>query len=178
MLVAIPTLGELYGGPGLLIYLFTGSVTLALIGAALGGALLVLFIVPLFTVRQLTVDTDGLYFQRVFGAPKSLPWSQVRRIAPATRGEIILWGWLLPPFPSHEPTRCMSSRDQFRIEWGRRYCYFPPSEPERFVAAVSRWYSLDEGTNRPASPDETPDNTTLPAPLETDNPYQPPQTMP
>ena len=178
LLAAVPTLGQLYGAPGLLVYILTGSMTLSLIGAALGGALLVLFVVPLFTVRQLTIDAEGIYFQRVLGSPKTLRWSQIRRITPATRAEVVLWGWLLPPFPSRESTRCMSTRDQFRIDWGRRSCYFPPHDPAEFVRIVRRWFPIDNDSPAAAEEtDSTPENVALPTAVETGNPYQPPQTM-
>lgn len=175
LLVAIPSLGQLYGLPGLATYLISGSVTLGLIGAGVGGALLVLFVVPLFTVRAVTIDPDGLRFHRALGSPKFLPWKRITRIAEASRAEVIWWGWLLPPFPARESTRCLSSRYQYRIAWGRRRCYFPPQDPEQFVEAVSRFHQV-EGHSFEPRPRERQQSQPQAEAIETGNPYQPPMS--
>jgi len=175
VLVAIPTLGVLYGIPAAIVIALGGSWTLALVAAALGAALFTLFISPLFTVRSLTVSASGIRFDRVFGRPRLLHWDQIRRIRPAKRVEVVLWGWLLPPFPAREATRSTSSIGHLCIEWGRRYRYFPPQDPRMFEEVVGRWHAIEPAANE--SVPEEPADYELPAVAETGNPYQPPHTM-
>lgn len=175
LLVALPTLGVLYGIPAAIVVSVGGSWTLALVAAALGAALFTLFISPLFTIRGLKISADGLRFDRVLGRPKFLAWSQIHRIRPATRREVVLWGWLLPPFPAREATRSTSSIGHMRIEWGRRYRFFPPNDPRLFEEAVGRWFAIDTEEQNPQVDEST--DYELPAVAETGNPYQPPHTM-
>lgn len=175
VLVAIPTLGVLYGIPAAIVVALGGSWTLALVAAALGAALFTLFISPLFTVRSLTVSATGVRFDRVLGRPRMLRWEQIRRIRPAKRVEVVLWGWLLPPFPAREATRSTSSIGHVCIEWGRRYRYFPPHDPRMFEQVVGRWHAIEP--DEIESPPDEPTDYELPAVAETGNPYQPPHTM-
>jgi hypothetical protein len=173
LLVAVPTLGVLYGIPAAIVVAIGGSWTLALVAAALGAALFTLFVSPLFTVRSLRISAEGLRFERVLGRPKFLPWSKVTRIRAARRVEVVLWGWLLPPFPAREATRSTSSLGHMRIEYARRF--FPPHDPRLFEEAVGRWFTIDADERAPRL--DEPTDYELPAVAETGNPYQPPHTM-
>lgn len=175
VLVAIPTLGVLYGVPALAVVAIGGSWTLALVAAALGAACFTLFISPLFMIRSLKVSAEGLRFERALGRPKFLAWAQITSIRHARRSEVVLWGWLLPPFPAREATRSTSSIGHMRIEWARHYRFFPPSDMRLFEEAVGRWITI-EGEKQDPRADE-PTDYELPEVAETGNPYQPPHTM-
>jgi hypothetical protein len=93
----------------------------------------------LHAVEWLRIDEQGIRFGRRWGTPKFLPWTAVRHIRPATRREVVLFGWLWPPFPPREATRALTSVGHYRIEWEGGYCYFPPDDEGTFRRAVERW---------------------------------------
>jgi len=121
------------GCPGAMVAYATGSVIL--------GILTVLAIVMLFgfyAVTDLAVDDKGLHFVRQFGPPTFIPWSEITAIEPAPRSEVIVFGWIFPPFPAREPTPTMTSLGHYRISCGKECMYYPPEDPEAFMAAVGR----------------------------------------
>lgn len=92
------------------------------------------------TVHWLRLDAEGITFGRRWGGPKHLPWAEVRRIRPAPPREVIVRGWLLPPFPAREGTRAMTAEGHYAIEYGSgKVTYYPPVEEHRFLAAVREW---------------------------------------
>jgi len=107
-----------------------------------GGAgaitfLLLYAISLLFMVRSLEIDGDGILFRRVLGKPKRLLKSEIVSIEEASRREVVVHGWLWPPFPvAREMTACLSARNHFRIRWGNGFCYFPPNDIEQFKSAI------------------------------------------
>jgi hypothetical protein len=108
-----------------------------------GPAILILALLSiafsLHAVEWLRIDEQGIRFGRRWGSPKFLPWAAVRRVRPATRREVVLYGWLLPPIPPREATRALTSVGHYRIEWEGGYCYFPPEDEGTFRRAVERW---------------------------------------
>ncbi len=90
----------------------------------------------LFMVRRLTVASDGLHFHRVLGSPKFLAWERISSVEVAPRNEVIVRGWLWPPFPSREITPSLSALQHYRISWDGGYCYYPPARVEDFEQYV------------------------------------------
>lgn len=121
----------LFGLPSLLAYILTRSVlvTFAAFCAAYAFSLL-------FMVRRLTVSTGGLRFHRILGFPKILPWERISSVAPASRRELIIRGWLWPLFPPREITPSLSAIQHFRITWDSGFCYYPPADPHLFEQHV------------------------------------------
>jgi hypothetical protein len=79
-------------------------------------------------VHWLKIDAFGLTFGRRAGGPRHLAWEEIRSITPASRREVVLHGWLWPPFRPREATRCQSSLGHYRIEYAGGYCFFPPRQ--------------------------------------------------
>ena len=93
------------------------------------------------SVRKLTLDQDGIQVHRLLGGPRFLHWEQVRRIVPASREEVLLWGYLLPPLPAKATMNTISYLGHYRIDWEGGMFYFPPREADEFERAVRRWRS-------------------------------------
>jgi hypothetical protein len=105
----------------------------------LGGAALVLAAYLPDTVWRLSVEAGGIRFKRLLGKPKFLAWSEVDRIVSVSRRELFLHGWIWPPFPLKEPSPTMTAKGHYRIDWGGRYVYFPPTDPAVFEKAVRKF---------------------------------------
>ena len=98
----------------------------------------------LFMVRRLTVASDGLHFHRVLGSPKFLAWDRISTIVIVSRSEVVVRGWLWPPFPSREMTPALTALRHYRISWDGGYCYYPPAKMEDFERhVVSKIQSRD-----------------------------------
>lgn len=134
-LLAIPV--ALLGG---IAYWLTGS-SGATYAVVVATALIVVVTASSTAVHWLKIDTTGLVFGRVAGTPKAIRWEDVVSIRPASRKEVVLNGWLWPPLPPREATRCTSSLGHFRIDYAGGYIYFPPSDAEEFMGAVAYWRS-------------------------------------
>jgi len=93
----------------------------------------------LISVRRLTIDQMGIQIHRRLGGPKFLHWEQVRRIKLASREEVLLKGYMLPPLPAKATMNTTSYLGHYRIEWDGGAFYFPPRDAEQFLAAVKRW---------------------------------------
>ena len=93
----------------------------------------------LFSVMRLEVSPDGIRFVRVLGTPKFLAWKDISSITPASRKELIVYGWLWPPFPAREMTFSYSSSGHYAIRHGKRVTYYPPADPARFEAIVEQY---------------------------------------
>ena len=91
----------------------------------------------MFMVRSITVDTEGIRFQRMLGSPKRLSRSSILSVEEVTRREVVLHGWLWPLLPAREMTPALSAKHHFRISWGEGFCYFPPKDVEQFKNAIS-----------------------------------------
>lgn len=121
-----------------LVWLLSG-----LVGSVVAFLILNLVLLPvaLRTVGRLRIDQAGIRFGRRAGRPAFLPWNSIRSIRPASRREVVLRGWLLPPIPPREATRSMTSVGHYRIEWEGGYTFYPPLEELAFRSAVERWAS-------------------------------------
>ncbi len=122
----------LFGVPAVLVFVATGSRTVALLTFCAAYTAFLSF-----SVQRVSLSPSGIRFHRVFGAPRFLPWEAITSIAVAPRSEVVLRGWLWPPFPPRESTPSFSAREHFRIVWGDHYCYYPPKDPATFREYVS-----------------------------------------
>src|SRR6476646_6142082 len=123
--VAIIQISALFGFPGFLIYWVTGSeITAWLV------AISIYFLFLSFSVFSLAVGEEGIKFNRLFGSPKSLSWTDITAIEPVSSQEIIFEGWLWPLFPAKEMTFCLSSRGHYKISYRGGHCYYPPENPK------------------------------------------------
>ena len=108
-----------------------------------GLVTLVVLMAALFLteVHWLRVDADGLRFGRWLGRPRLLRWADVLQVEAAPPGEVVVRGWLWPPFPPREATRSLSAHGHYRIEHTGGTCYFPPVDAAAFREAVRRFRS-------------------------------------
>jgi hypothetical protein len=125
--------------PAAAVYLVTGSPDIArlLLLPTIFG---IVMTVVLTSVHWMRIDARGIRLGRRAGR-RFIPWSEITGIRPATRREVIVDGWLWPPVPPREATRCMSSLGHFRIDHRRGHFYFPPSDEAQFLGAVEYWRS-------------------------------------
>jgi hypothetical protein len=119
------------GTPAFIVFYFTHSVEISFLACCLTHGFLLLF-----TVRGLTVASDGLHFHRILGSPKFLPWECITSVETAPRKELILRGWLWPLFPPREMTVTLSALHHYRITWDKGFFYFPPATIEEFEKHV------------------------------------------
>lgn len=124
--------------PAAAVYLATRS-GYAATGALVAAGLLAACMVTLTLVHWMRIDATGLRLGRLAGWPKSVRWEDVTGIRPASRSEVIVRGWLLPPVPPREATRCLSSLGHYRIDYRGGYFFYPPADEERFLKAVAFW---------------------------------------
>jgi hypothetical protein len=99
--------------------------------------LFVAVISALYSVASIAVNDRGIVFSRIFGNPKFLAWQDIKEIAPASRRELILHGWLWPLLPAREMTPSLTSMGHYRIAWTKGWCYFPPQDAESFLRLVA-----------------------------------------
>ena len=124
----------LFGLPALIGFLTTRSLGASL---ACGGAVWCLF--GLFVVRDISIDENGIRFRRFLGSPRFLSWARISSIHEVTREELIVHGWIWPILPAREMSNSLTSLGHFRIQFGRRWVYFPPEDRSRFSAAVQKY---------------------------------------
>jgi hypothetical protein len=116
-------------------WIAAGSCGLGLVAFAVAfGSLYSIWLA--FTVTSLRLDEKGLRFRRLLGSPKILTWDQITSVAPATRQELIVKGWLWPPFPAREMTPSLTSLGHYRVTWRNGFCYYPPADPASFEEAL------------------------------------------
>ena len=136
VLIAIIQISILFVLPSFLIYVLTGSESIAWL------AFLSIYILFLsYSVFSISVGEEGIRFNRLFGTPKSLSWSEITAIESVSRKELIFKGWLWPLFPAKEMTFCLSSNGHYKIIYHGGYCYYPPANPENFIALISQYKS-------------------------------------
>lgn len=108
--------------------------------AVAGGVLVAMaccLVFPALNVWHLVLDTQGIRFSRLIGWPKSLRWTEITSIRPASRREVLVDGWLWPPFPPREMTAAMTTVGHLRIETrDGRVTFFPPADYSAFIDAV------------------------------------------
>ncbi len=134
--IAIIQMSILFGLPSFLIYALTGSESFSLLTFVF---VYILFLS--FSVSSISVGEEGIKFKRLFGTPKSLSWSEITAIEPVSPKELIFKGWLWPIFPAKEMSFCLSSNGHFKINYHGGYCYYPPANPENFMAIISQYKS-------------------------------------
>ena len=153
--VAFPVLiGALFGLPAMVVFLFTGSTGAALLVAA---AFYVMFC--LFSVSRITLSPEGIRFHRLLGSPRFLAWDRIVSVSEAPRWQLIVRGWLWPPFPAREMTPSFSSVGHYRIQWDSGYCFFPPDQPSDFEHYVR------SRLPHPATPPEPPEGAAQTEPV-------------
>lgn len=92
----------------------------------------------LFTVRHLRCDEDALEFVRILGTPKRIPWEYLESVEEAPQAELVLRGWLWPPFPAREMTLSLTSLGHYRIRWRGGETYFPPKDVQQLLDAIQK----------------------------------------
>ena len=137
LLIPVPLqLGGLFVVPALATFLIFRSDTLALI-----VPLAIYFAFLALSVWSITLSKDGIYFRRLLGSPKVLPWGDVVSIEVTPRWELIRKGWLWPLIPAREMTTSLSSLGHYRITWAGGYCYYPPFDAELFENHISKYHA-------------------------------------
>lgn len=122
------------------LFLMPSLIILALTHSAFGAFAEVVFVaifVNLYSVASIAVNEQGIEFSRICGTPKFLAWQDIKEIAPASRRELILHGWLWPLLPAREMTPSLTSIGHYRIAWTKGWCYFPPQDAELFLRLVA-----------------------------------------
>ena len=124
----------LFALPCGVIYISTSSALVS------GLGFLVLYAIFLsIGVWSLQLTPDGVQFRRFLGSPKFVPWNRISMVKRVPRSELILHGWLWPPFPAREMTASLSSQDHFRIQYDTGFRYFPPSDPDNFEELIPQF---------------------------------------
>lgn len=135
--VGLLQIAVLFVLPGVLVYAATGGGSLGLMtGLVLYG------VFALCSVSKVEVGSAGIRFKRLLGSPRLLPWSAITGVVEAPRRELIVHGWLWPLLPPREMSPSCTSLGHYRIGFGERFVYFPPSDAAAFVAAVERFSTL------------------------------------
>jgi hypothetical protein len=124
----------LFGLPGALVHALIGSTTLTV-----ATVLLLYLAFALYSVTKVELNLEGIRFVRVLGHPRFLPWSEISDVVEASRSELILHGWLWPLVLPREMSPSCTSLGHFRIQFGKRFVYFPPKDPQLFLAAVDQF---------------------------------------
>ena len=88
-------------------------------------------------VQSVSIDEDGLHFQRRFCRPEEWPWNEIVAIRTAGRWEVAWYGWIRPLLRPRERTNCMSAVGHYRIQGKVDYRFFPPKNREAFLEAVA-----------------------------------------
>jgi hypothetical protein len=128
--------------PAGIAYVFTGSAHAAWVGLYAGWMLVVATVV-LTVVHWMRIDERGITLGRRVGR-KFVAWEDVTEIRPATRREVVVDGWLWPPVPPREATRCLSSIGHYRIDHRGGHFYFPPADEHQFLGALEYWRSIHD----------------------------------
>jgi hypothetical protein len=102
------------------------------------------------TVFWMKVDERGITLGRRAGR-RFVGWDEVTGIRPATRREVIVDGWLWPPVPPREATRCFSSIGHYRVDHRGGHFYYPPADAAQLLEAVDRWRALHDAERREPS---------------------------
>ncbi|MES2018080.1 MAG: hypothetical protein V4484_16455 [Pseudomonadota bacterium] len=129
--IGLLQVGVLFGLPALICFWIAGSVVLA---SAVACALYAIFI--LLCVTNLKISPAGIRLSRAFGGPKFIAWSDIACVEEVPRSELIWRGWVWPLFPPREMTPSLTSLGHYRIQYGSESVYFPPADPQAFMAAV------------------------------------------
>lgn len=121
----------LFGLPALGVYYFTHSIDTAF---AVSCGLYLIFMAR--CVTNVVVSAEGLRLSRMFGMSSLIPWAAISSIEEVSREELIRQGWLWPIVFPREMTPTITSLGHYRIRFGQRWIYFPPSNAAAFQAAV------------------------------------------
>lgn len=105
--------------------------------------LILILTMSLFTVSSITMTAEGIHFHRLAGFPKFMPWSRIKFVSLASRRELIVQGWLCPPFLPRDVTMSLSSLKHYRIQWDTGFCYYPPLEPKVFEQCVKEYLQTE-----------------------------------
>ena len=126
----------LFGMPAYLVYFLTNNESIV------WNVFIISYLVFIsFSVFSLSISEEGIKFNRLFGTPKFLSWKEITEIELTQPKELILQGWFWPPFPAREMTFSLSNRGHYKISYNGGYCYFPPKNPEAFLALVNQYKS-------------------------------------
>lgn len=118
--------------PGMLTYWIASSLF-----AAVGVGVACLVVFSAHVVTRLDLSDAGIHFVRKFGGPRLIKWDELEGVSVVPPSEIILWGWLLPPFPAREMSPSFSMHGHVAFRWHGRTVYFPPKDPGGFVSRVN-----------------------------------------
>jgi len=104
------------------------------------GAIMLFALLPIAistTVFRLEIHREGLRFVRLVGGPRFLAWADITDVSLVPRGELVLKGWLWPPWPPREASASLTALGHYRIRYGNKVRYFPPRDPAAFVSLLS-----------------------------------------
>lgn len=105
------------------------------------GWMLLVMTLALTAVHWMRIDERGITLGRRVGR-RFFAWEDVTGIRPATRREVIVDGWIWPPIPPREATRCTSSLGHYRIDYRGGHFYYPPADERQFLGAIEHWRAL------------------------------------
>ena len=116
--------------------LFRGATTAAIV--ALVIVALAFLTIALRTVRAIELDDTGIRFRRFAGSPRFLSWDRITAVRRADRAEVVLRGWLLPPFAMRACNASLTSLGHYRFDWAGGWTYFPPADEEALLQVLER----------------------------------------
>ena len=120
-------------GPAALLWWMTGHWILAAVFLA-GAA----FLGYRNVVGLLRINAEGMHFSRHSAIPEVLRWKDITEIRPASRGEVVVLGWLWLPVPAREASPSLSSLGHYRITSRTGFCFYPPEDEQRFLALLQQ----------------------------------------
>jgi hypothetical protein len=132
-----------YGLPALAFYLAGFELSLAVVSSVLLmlGPLIVLGMCGLESVR---LEPGELQLRRHWRSVVAVPWTRLKGIRLASRGET------LQAMATRPPWTCMmgmSYRDHCRIDWEGGHAHFAPRNPELFLELVREQIARNTGVN-------------------------------
>lgn len=91
-------------------------------------------------VRFLGIDSEGIKFKRVLGAPKRIEWRFLEGVEVSPPLRTICLGWLWPIIPAREMTFSFSSYNHVLFHYsGGKLAFFSPYDIELLLACVQKY---------------------------------------
>lgn len=103
---------------------------------ALLGPLVFVFLLRKISVLRLELDERGIHVKRLLAPTETIPWDQVEAVAPVSRKELVMDGWVC--WPPKEQTFSMTAQGHYKIRHQRGTFYFPPADPQLFEHTVAQ----------------------------------------
>jgi len=90
-------------------------------------------------VRYLEINSEGIRFKRVLGAPKLIEWRNLEGVEISPPLRTIWFGWLWPIIPAREMTCSFSSYKHALFRYsGNKVVFFPPYDIDLLLSCIKK----------------------------------------